>query len=67
VPDSAEAAVIGGGGFRAIGAIEALEAALGRPVLSANQAAFWYALRLSGVTNGVSGYGRIFALDRPET
>jgi len=66
VPGSAEAAVIGGGGFRAIGAIEALEAALGRPVLSANQAAFWYALRLSGVTNGVSGFGRIFALDRPE-
>ena len=37
VPDDAEAVVIGGGGFRAIGAIEALEASLGRPVMSANQ------------------------------
>lgn len=66
VPDSAEAAVIGGGGFRAIGAIEALEAALERPVLSANQAAFWCALRRSGVPDRLAGYGRLFALDPPE-
>ena len=65
VPESAEAVVIGGSGFRAIGAIEALEGALKRPVLSANQAAFWHALRAARVEEGVSGYGRIFELGLP--
>lgn len=60
VPDDAEALVIGGGGFRAIGVIEALEAALDRPVLSANQASFWYACGFAGVTEKVPGYGRLF-------
>jgi maleate isomerase len=59
-PDNADAAVIGGGGFRAIGAIAALEDKLGRPVLSANQAAFWLALRISGIDDCLDGYGRIF-------
>lgn len=59
-PDNADAAVIGGGGFRAIGAIAAIETTLGRPVLSANQAAFWLALRLSGIDDTLNGYGRIF-------
>lgn len=61
VPDSAEAVFIGGNGFRAIGAIDALEQDLGRPVLSANQAAFWQALRLARTCVPVSGYGRLFA------
>ena len=59
-PDKADVAVIGGGGFRAIGAIAAIETALGRPVLSANQAAFWLALRLSGIDDNLNGYGQIF-------
>jgi len=59
-PDNAEAAVIGGGGFRATGAIAAIERRLGRPVLSANQAAFWLALRVSGVDDRLAGYGRLF-------
>ncbi len=59
-PDHAEAAVIGGGGFRATGAIAAIETTLGRPVLSANQAAFWLALRMSGIEDRLNGYGRIF-------
>jgi len=58
--------VIGGGGFRAVGALDALETTLERPVLSANQAAFWHALRLSGVSDRITGYGRIFALDPPK-
>ena len=67
VPEAADAVAIGGGGFRAIGAIEALEDALKRPVVSANQAAFWCALRLAGVDEPLPGYGRIFgeALSRP--
>jgi len=47
-PDSAEAVFIGGNGFRAIGVVEALEENLNRPVLTANQVAFWQALALSG-------------------
>ena len=53
-------AVIGGGGFRATGAIAAIETKLDRPVLSANQAAFWLALRLSGIDDTLDGYGHIF-------
>ncbi len=65
VPSSAEAVVIGGNGLRAIGAIEALEADLGRPVLSANQVALWHALRLAGVHAPVGYYGRLFAAGLP--
>jgi maleate isomerase len=60
VPASAEAVFLGGKGFRAIGAIEALEEDLGRQILSANQAAFWHALRLSGVHTPVSRYAQLF-------
>ena len=63
-PDDADALVIGGSGFRAIGVIKALEASLDRPVISANQASFWKALRIAGVTKRISGYGRIFDVDR---
>lgn len=59
-PDNADATVIGGGGFRATGAIAAIERTLERPVLSANQAAFWLALRVSGIRDRLDGYGRIF-------
>jgi maleate isomerase len=59
-PDDADAAVIGGGGFRATGAIAAIEHRLERPALSANQAAFWLALRTSGIDDQLDGYGRIF-------
>ncbi len=46
VPRDAEAVFIGGNGLRAIGVIQALEGALGRPVLMANQVTFWQALRV---------------------
>ena len=62
VPDSADVVVIGGGGFRAIGAIQALEQSLARPVLSANQAAFWQAIRVAGVDDGIAGYGGLFGI-----
>jgi len=60
VPAGAEAVFYGGNGLRAIGVISALEEDLGRPVLTANQVAFWYALRQSGVGAPVNGYGRLF-------
>ncbi len=61
-PDSAEAVFIGGNGFRAVGIIKALEENLDRPILTANQVAFWQALALSGSRGPVTGYGRIFGL-----
>lgn len=61
VPRNAEAVLTGGNGFRAVGAIEALEKDLGRPVLTANQVTFWNALRAAGVRQPVIHYGRIFA------
>ena len=65
-PASADAVFFGGSGFRSIGVILALEDDLRRPVMSTNQAAFWYALRRSGVDARVVGYGRLFEMDLPE-
>jgi maleate isomerase len=65
VPKNADAVFIGGNGFRAVGAIEALEEDLGRPVLTANQVILWHALRLAGANARVSGYGRIFDAPLP--
>jgi maleate isomerase len=60
-PDTAEAVVIAGNGLRAVGAIAAVERALSRPVLTANQALLWSALRAAGAdVTAVRGYGRIF-------
>ncbi|MGI9078688.1 MAG: maleate cis-trans isomerase family protein [Gemmatimonadaceae bacterium] len=60
VPRKAEAVFIGGNGLRAIAVIGALEETLGRPVLTANQVAFWQALQLVGMSLKVRQYGRIF-------
>ena len=38
---------------------------LGRPVLSANQAAFWHALRLAGAGAPVRHYGQLFSKALP--
>ncbi len=66
VPDTAEVVFIGGGGLRAIGAILALEEALTRPVLTANQVLFWHALRLARVDEPIVCYGQIFGRELPE-
>ena len=65
VPDNAEAVFIGGNGFRAAGAIDALEATLGRPVLTSNQVLLWNLLTQAGAEVQVSGYGRLFSLVPP--
>jgi maleate isomerase len=44
---------------------EALEENLDRPILTANQVAFWQALALSGSSQPIVGYGRIFGLRLP--
>jgi maleate isomerase len=60
VPPEADAIFIAGNGCRAVGAIEAIESDLGRPVITANQVLAWHAMRLAGTRAKVSGYGRLF-------
>jgi maleate cis-trans isomerase len=60
VPGAAGGVFFAGNGFRAIGAIAALEEELDRPVLTGNQVAFWCALRHAGVRKPVNRYGRVF-------
>jgi maleate isomerase len=60
-PDGAEAVVIGGNGFRAVGAIEAIEQSVGIPVVTANQALLWALLRAAGADpSSIRGHGRLF-------
>jgi maleate isomerase len=52
---------IGGNGFRAAGAIDALEATIGRPVLTSNQVLLWHLLMQVDGEIKIDGYGRLFA------
>jgi len=47
--------------FCTLDSIDVLEADLGRPVVTSNQAGMWEALRLLGVTAPIAGYGRLLA------
>ena len=60
VEDHADGVFISCTGLRTVGAIEALEQDLGRPVVSAIQATFWDALRIAGVGEPVQGFGSLF-------
>lgn len=46
--------------FWSVGAIDALEQALGKPVVSAVQASFWHCLEIADVEGAKPGYGRLF-------
>ena len=61
VRNDAEAIFIGGNGFRAAAAIEPLEAAIGRPVLTSNQVLLWKLLACLGRLFEVTGFGQLFA------
>lgn len=50
--------------LRASLAVEALETALGRPVVTSNQAIVWHALQLSGVPAGDNAPGALFRSGR---
>ena len=58
-PD-AEGIFISCGGLRAVDAIETIEHATGKPVVSSNQGMLWHCLRLAGIDDRVEGYGRLF-------
>src|SRR5215472_1100472 len=62
VPFSAQAVFLGGNALRAIGVIAALEEDIRRPVLTANQASLWYALRVGGTEVRLDDYGQLFKL-----
>ncbi|WP_244412432.1 arylmalonate decarboxylase [Sinorhizobium sp. CCBAU 05631] len=58
----ADAVVLACTNLTTYSAIEALELALGKPVLTANQATMWHASRISGY-RGVGGVGRIWQVN----
>jgi maleate isomerase len=61
VDDDAEAVFVGGNGFRAAAAVEPLEAALDRPVLTSNQVLLWQLLRHAHEPVTIDRFGRLFA------
>jgi maleate isomerase/arylmalonate decarboxylase len=58
---AAQALVISCTDFATLDAIPALERALGKPVVTSNQATFWAALRAVGVADRFQSYGRLLA------
>jgi maleate cis-trans isomerase len=63
LPPAADGVAVLGNGLLAADAVAPLEADLGVPVVTSNQAALWQCLRSSGVSASPSGYGRLF--DQP--
>ncbi|MGQ0384263.1 MAG: maleate cis-trans isomerase family protein [Gammaproteobacteria bacterium] len=61
-PRDIDAVVVAGNGLRVVGAIEALEASFGKPVITANQAMLWRGMRIAGAQAGVPGYGKLFGI-----
>jgi len=57
----AQAIFLSGLGMPTISILDSLEQELGKPVISAASAMMWPALRLAGVHDRVSGYGRLLA------
>jgi maleate cis-trans isomerase len=65
LPPDADGVAVLGNGLLAADAVAPLEADLGVPVVTSNQAALWHCLRTSGVPATVGGYGRLFDLPMP--
>jgi maleate isomerase len=58
----AEAVFLTGTGMPTLPVLEALEQDLGKPVISSASAMMWHALRLTGVRQPISGYGRLLTM-----
>ncbi len=58
--DRADTYFVSCANIHAIDVIEALEAELGRPVVTSNQVALWCGLRTVGIMDAVPGLGRLF-------
>jgi maleate isomerase len=61
--EDAEAVFLSGTGLPTLPVLEMLEQDLGKPVISSASAMMWHALRLAGVRQPISGYGRLLMLD----
>lgn len=57
----AEALFISCTALPALSAVAEIEAALGKPVVTSNQAGIWEMRRLAGLTASVTGHGRVFS------
>jgi maleate cis-trans isomerase len=60
-PD-ADAVFISCTNLRTVAILQELEEDLAKPVVSANQASFWEALRLAGIGEPIAGFGRLLRL-----
>ena len=60
--EDAEAVFLSGTGMPTLPVLELLEQDLAKPVISSASAMMWHALRLAGVRQPISAYGRLFTL-----
>ncbi|WP_298855105.1 arylmalonate decarboxylase [uncultured Ruegeria sp.] len=49
------------GGIRSLEVVAEIEEAVGKPVITSNQAQFWSCLRRAGITDELDGFGQIFS------
>src|SRR5271155_3099436 len=61
--EDAEAVFLSGTGLPTLPVLELLEQDLGKPAISSASAMMWHALRLAGVRQPISGYGRLLTLN----
>lgn len=66
VHDDADALFISCTALRAAEVAAEIEEAIGRPVVTSNQACVWRALRYCGIDDAIEGYGRLLTLPAPE-
>ncbi|MEM7565199.1 MAG: arylmalonate decarboxylase [Pseudomonadota bacterium] len=57
--DDADAIFISCGALRSLSVVDKIETAAGKPVICSNQAMIWDCLRLAGIDDKISGYGRL--------
>lgn len=62
IDDAADALFISCTALRAAACVEEIEQAIGKPVVTSNQAAVWRCLRLAGIDRKIPGYGRLLQL-----
>jgi maleate isomerase len=60
--EDAQAVFLSGTGMPTVSVLEVLEQDLGKPVLSSASAMMWHAMRLAGVGQPITGYGRLLSL-----
>jgi maleate isomerase len=59
--ERADAVIMAGGAFRALGLIEDWEQRIGKPVVTTNQVLMWAAVQAVGGDEKITGYGRLLA------